>query len=322
MNDLSVAAVIPVYNGAQFIQGAIESVLGQTRVPPTILVVDDCSTDGTVGIVTQMAVAEPRLRLIVMTDNRGPSAARNAALRAVAQPIVAFLDADDFWLPHHVERLAMALDAEPGAVVAFDTAQWLPDKAQAPNAGNVTHRLVSPLPWLLRENFITQSAVAIRREPALAIGGYREELRYGEDYDFWMRLALSGSSFVEVPVTGCLRTPHAAQVSHRHAGRMYESAWITRREAVRSLYPDLAALPAEFCDALSAAMRGDVKAAWHSRERDVIRRAILATAWVPESEHSLARWRSRTGWQWLFWRTLAAVRDRCRNVLKTRALTA
>src|SRR5689334_1491177 len=91
-----VSAIITTYNYAQFIRGAIESVLQQTVCPAEIVVVDDGSTDNTAAIVARYAAAGVRY---VYQENGGASAARNRGLRETQGELVAFLDGDDRWLP-------------------------------------------------------------------------------------------------------------------------------------------------------------------------------------------------------------------------------
>lgn len=317
MDELSVAAVIPVYNGEAFLRRAVASVRAQTTAPATILLVDDCSTDGTVALARELAGSDPRIRLLELARNAGPSAARNIALRSLTEPCVAFLDADDEWLPQHVAMLHHAISTIPRSVLAFNRARWLPHRPIS--AMRVAPNIAESFPRLLRENYIVQSAVMVDRLAVLGVGGYREDMRYGEDYDLWVRLALAGGVFAEVDATGCLRTPHAGQVSQSNAGRMYHSAWSTRERAVRAHYGDPASMPSEARAALAAAMQEDLEGAWHTRSREVLVGALSAMAWVPQSEAELSGWRARTGRAWYFWRAAAALWDAAPSALKRMA---
>src|SRR5689334_21473917 len=96
----NVSVVIPTYNRAAFLPAAIDSALSQSYPPCEILVVDDGSTDHTADVV---AAYRARVRLIAQS-NQGTAAGRNAGVAASSGAYVAFLDSDDLWLPHKLER--------------------------------------------------------------------------------------------------------------------------------------------------------------------------------------------------------------------------
>lgn len=96
--------VMPVYNGAQFLDESIASVRAQSHVDWELIVVDDCSADESVSIARGLAQADPRIKVLRMPTNAGSSAARNAGLTQRAGTYVAFLDADDIWSPLKLER--------------------------------------------------------------------------------------------------------------------------------------------------------------------------------------------------------------------------
>jgi glycosyltransferase involved in cell wall biosynthesis len=118
MNDdtqdkpLAISAVIPAYNSAAHIRRAIDSVLAQTYPPREIIVVDDGSADNTIQVVTS---SSPRVRLIPQA-NAGASAARNAGINAATGDWIAFLDADDEWLPDRLAVQAELLTRHPDLV--------------------------------------------------------------------------------------------------------------------------------------------------------------------------------------------------------------
>src|SRR5689334_21141299 len=108
MSGPLVTVVVPVYNTLPYVADALESALAQTHRELDVVVVDDGSTDGSSGVVVELAAREPRIR-VVRQPNAGLAAARNAGLAAAAGEYVAFLDSDDLWLPEKLERqLAVA----------------------------------------------------------------------------------------------------------------------------------------------------------------------------------------------------------------------
>lgn len=99
-----VSVITPAYNAAAFIGDAVRSVQAQTFQDWELIVVDDCSGDGTGAVVERLASEDPRIRLIRRAENGGSAASRNIALKAATGRYIAFLDADDLWLPEKLER--------------------------------------------------------------------------------------------------------------------------------------------------------------------------------------------------------------------------
>lgn len=106
MTDLSIVAIVPLYNGAKWIEQAIRSVLSQTLQTDELIVVDDGSTDDGAGvaIVERMAQEHPIIQLL-RKQNGGQSAARNFGVRCSKSALIALLDQDDIWYPNHLEEL-------------------------------------------------------------------------------------------------------------------------------------------------------------------------------------------------------------------------
>lgn len=183
ITTVDVSVVIPTFNHGRYLRRAIESVLGQTRMPADIIVIDDGSTDDTRGVVAQFKDVR-----YVYQANRGLSAARNAGIREARSQWVAFLDADDWWLP---DKLALQLEAaenNPNAVLIYCSA-WLVtlDDARALRLALPPERL---WPDLRYRNCITGSGsgVLVQRWALIASAGFNETLSACEDWDLWVRL--------------------------------------------------------------------------------------------------------------------------------------
>jgi len=102
-----VSIITPVYNAASWLPATIASVRAQTLADWEQLLVDDGSTDDSIAIIQSAAAQDPRHRLLRTPMNSGPSAARNLALDSAQGRFIAFLDADDLWLP---EKLAQCVE--------------------------------------------------------------------------------------------------------------------------------------------------------------------------------------------------------------------
>jgi glycosyltransferase involved in cell wall biosynthesis len=203
--------VIPAYNAAPFLRETLESLAAQTRPADLVTIVDDRSTDGT-GALARALAAElaPRLAIRVL-DNagpQGPSAARNTALRASRAEVIALMDADDLATPDHHRILLDLLATAPDIVLAFgnslvfrDTEVLIPDmhaksgisafpaEELAPDRLTLGERMFEAL---LDSGVFSTSACAFRREAACEAGLFDETLRYSEDTDLFLRLALLG----------------------------------------------------------------------------------------------------------------------------------
>lgn len=183
MSQDRVGVVIPTFNRCGQLMSALDSVLRQTRTVDEIIVVDDGSTDGTPEMLKQFASRHADRKIkIIRQENRGPSAARNAGIRAASAGLIAFLDDDDIWFPHKTERQL--------AVFASD-----PELALLGCASNIVslfgelHLVRIGERAMLFRNWFATPAVMVRREVALACGGFPEDLRQYEDYALWLKIS-------------------------------------------------------------------------------------------------------------------------------------
>lgn len=111
--------IIPAFNRCDTVARAISSALAQTQPPLEVIVVDDASNDATADVVRALAAVDPRIRLLSAHLNLGGAAARNRGIEAANGEILAFLDSDDEWMPHHLERSVQALVEQPGTTLVF-----------------------------------------------------------------------------------------------------------------------------------------------------------------------------------------------------------
>jgi glycosyltransferase involved in cell wall biosynthesis len=180
----TVSVVIPAYNAEAFIAESVQSVLDQTVQDFEVIVVDDGSKDGTRGA---LAAFGDRIR-VHRQPNGGVARARNTGVGLARGAWIAFLDADDVWLPHKLER-QLAAGSSP---MSF-TDRWnigvlngLPEKQSecTPMRGGDLF-----VPLLLESNFITSTSVMIRRALFEQLGGFYTGLNGTEDWDLWIRVA-------------------------------------------------------------------------------------------------------------------------------------
>jgi hypothetical protein len=180
-----ISVVLPTFNRAALVEGAVRSVLDQSFPGFELIVVDDGSTDGTDRVLAGYGDV---IRL-ERVEHRGVAAARNVGLRLARGAVLAFLDSDNLWLRDHLAVVAAMLAERPEAVLA----STCPGFVTAGRAAPAEAVLVDPLPRLLAANFVgSPSCIAVRREALAALGGFDETLRVAEDVDAWLRLALRG----------------------------------------------------------------------------------------------------------------------------------
>ena len=313
---LPIDAVIPCYNAAAFVGEAIESVLAQTRPVRRVIAVDDASGDGTAEVVERFAAAGHPVECVRMRENGGPAAARNLGVCSGSAPLVAFLDADDRWLPGHCEAVAGLLERHPRAVLAFGGVE---ERERGPME---EARLAAGEPldafWALAfDNPVPQSAAVVRRDAFVAAGGYDPTLRYAEDYDLWLRLRLAGPMVRSAAAT-CVRRAHPGQAS-RDGARMFRSGWRVRAQARRRFAETAASFALDRYDAaLCAAFDRDLRYAWESRSRATFQAALEG---APPEVRGIAevaeRWRRRA-YLWPAWRVAVGVWDRVPVPLRAR----
>jgi glycosyltransferase involved in cell wall biosynthesis len=212
-----VSVIVPLYNLGRYVAAAIESVLTQT-LPPTaveIVVVDDGSTDGGGDVARRY---EPRVR-VLRQENRGLSAARNAGIRASRAPLLAFLDADDQFLPDKLSAQLAVFDAQPDVGLVYtgvrhvdESGALLPQRGWARDEGDVFPRLVLG-------NLIHPLVALVRRAPVERAGGFDETLTSVEDWDLWLRISRPGLRWAVVD-RALADYRVRADAMHQNAGRM------------------------------------------------------------------------------------------------------
>lgn len=203
----SVAAIIPLYNGARWIEQSLQSILAQTLKPDEIIIVNDGSTDdgSGVAIVERLRKTHPQITLL-HKPNGGQSSARNLAVHHSCSRYIAFIDQDDCWYPNHLQDLMRAAQKHKGLPLG-----WVySDFDDIDEHGNMVRRcfvdhVANPkrdLITILSQGLIIQpSATLISREAFEAVDGFDENLCGYEDDDLFLRIFRAGYDNVFIPRT-------------------------------------------------------------------------------------------------------------------------
>lgn len=245
-----VSIVIPARNMAGFIGDTLRSALGQSVAATEIVVVDDGSTDGTPGIVE--GLGDPRIKLVRNASGSGVSAARNKAMALCTAPYILFLDADDILAEGALEALLTPLQANPSFVASMGRYTCITEDGE-PLPERPRHIRDIPahdtLFHLLSKNFIQPGTLCVRTEAIRKAGYFREDLSFGEDWEYWCRLALLGD-FLPVPVNVLLYRVRAGGAARKLRGSLLSF----NRSAIDAVYanPDI---KARFPSAVLARLR-------------------------------------------------------------------
>jgi teichuronic acid biosynthesis glycosyltransferase TuaG len=195
MTEKLISVIIPALNAERYIGQALNSVGSQTYQNWEIIVTNDGGTDGTSRIVAEFAQQTPRnVMLLGHAQSQGQSAARNTAMKAAKGEYIAFLDADDFWLPDHLSRLCATLDSG-NADLAWSECSVFREtpSGEIELLPIVTIEVTNPAADLFRRNFINPSGAAITRQLMEKVGDFGP--RRVEDLDYWIRAATLGFAF-------------------------------------------------------------------------------------------------------------------------------
>ena len=210
-----VSVIIPAYNAEKTIGRALESVLLQNYAPIEIIVVNDASHDGTAAVVESFR--ESVIALINRPVNGGVSAAMNAGLRRARGEYVAFLDADDEWLPGKLHKQVALISAHPQMTFVSCGARFMSSSGDVREESGMEIPAVSSDLWrkLLAGTCVAKPCVLARRTVFELVGEFDEALPIAEDQDMWIRLASVGDVGVVLePLVHVHDTPNSLTKMH------------------------------------------------------------------------------------------------------------
>lgn len=190
-NNIQVSVVIPVYNAQDTVLDAVRSIEAQTFKDYEVIIVDDCSTDGTLSLLSE----ECGNHQVIKSDiNKGPANARNRGIEKARGPWIAFLDADDVWLPYRLEAQMELARQFPDTTLFCANSISFSNKDPIGEHGLMIQKAAKSVRPVVLEEFITgnpviTSTVLVKKEALDEAGGFDEAFKGPEDYDLWIRLA-------------------------------------------------------------------------------------------------------------------------------------
>jgi glycosyltransferase involved in cell wall biosynthesis len=235
-----VSIIIPAYNAAAVIGVAIASVQQQTLQDWELWVVDDGSGDETAAIVQQLQRQDPRIHLLRQL-NQGVSVARNQGVNQSQSPYIAFLDADDQWLPdalqHHLDHFANL----PALGVSFGRVEILTADGKATgqySTARLSH--LDPRLFLAENPTTTTSNWMIRRAVWQQVGGFTETMRYAEDLA-WLLKVCCTTQWKIAGIDRVLTRYRTSQGGLSADLYQMEAGWQALIEQTRGFAPDFVA---------------------------------------------------------------------------------
>ena len=190
------SVIIPLYNKASYIEKAVQSILSQTFKGYELIIVNDGSTDNSLEIVQQLNNSTIQQFNIINQSNSGVSTARNNGVKASKYDYIAFLDADDWWEPDYLYQMKQFIENYKQAGL------WAAKYFKVKNGKNIEANIG------LKNNFIMgyidyfkvygktmwmpfyAPSVIIHKNILLEFNGFKPNLKLGEDFDLWVRIAL------------------------------------------------------------------------------------------------------------------------------------
>jgi glycosyltransferase involved in cell wall biosynthesis len=225
-----VSVVMAVYNGAQYVQQATDTILDQTFTDLELVIVDDGSTDETLQILRSFR--DPRLVLVQNEQNLGLAKSLNWGIHISRGEYIARQDADDLSYPHRLEKQVAVLDVHPEVGAVGTRAEWVDDRfgilqVWPPPADNAAIQET-----LLRHCCLIHGSTMYRRRAIQELGGYDTAMRTGQDYDLWLRMAETWD-LVCLPDVLYIFRRHEGAVSVRREEEQMRNSEIGRTRAIQ-----------------------------------------------------------------------------------------
>jgi glycosyltransferase involved in cell wall biosynthesis len=255
----TVDVFIPCYNYGRYLRRCVDSVLQQAGCNTRVLIIDDCSTDGSLADARAIAASDPRVEVMAHPVNRGHIATYNEGIDWVRAPVMLLLSADDLLAPGALGRAADLFAANPSITLVHGRSVRFGDEAELATAeagladGALPVRIQTGAQFIrtlceVPVNTVETATAIVRSAAQKRVGGYRPELPHAGDLEMWLRLAAEGDVAFVDGVQAFTRV-HGNNMHHQFTGEKLIGDYRQRHEAYRSFFasqggtlPDQAAL--------------------------------------------------------------------------------
>src|SRR4030066_1147661 len=204
-----VSIILPTYNCASFLPHSIGTILSQTYNSYEIIVIDDGSTDNTKEVLYPFI---QRIKYIRLEQNKGLPTARNIGILSAQGKYIAFIDADDLWLPEKLQTDIEYFETHPEVSMVYSKHINIDEKGCVVN-GSVKKQLPSGnifIQLFSEQNFIITSSVVVRKEIFETTGLFDEQLFNCQDWDMWLRIAFHFKvAGINKPLVKYRHNPHS-----------------------------------------------------------------------------------------------------------------
>lgn len=223
MTKYQISVIIPVYNTEKYIAEAIESVLSQTHKPAEVIVADDGSTDDSVSVAKSFG----EVVSIVHCEHRGAGAARNSGIQVAKHPFLAFLDADDLWVPEKLAWQVTIMETHPETDMVFGKVRQFISPELTAEKEHLFRKDLELMPGYVAGTLL------IRKETFLNIGLFSETLRIGEFIEWYSRATDAGLAGIMAEDICLLRRIHDANTMITRKTAMKDYTSILREAIAR-----------------------------------------------------------------------------------------
>lgn len=215
--------VIPFFNREKYLAKAVKSVLNQTNPNWELILVNDGSTDNSLGIARSFS--DPRIRILSHSPNKGNAVARNAGWKSTHYPWVAYLDSDDWYEPDYLNRMTQAIRSNPNSVFFWTGVRFVNDWGN-----NQKEEFWKPLKTLPSDTFFdqlrigTNAGVCFSKQLLEETGGFEEKLRASVDREFFLRISqhFEGQGLEFTGVNCLIGTHDSVRKSYIHQAEAYD----------------------------------------------------------------------------------------------------